>query len=61
MMLRHLTGNGELFFQLLLLVEAGVVAVEREQFIMPADFDDPSPVQAQQSDLRCAPSKRGAR
>ena len=38
-------GDGELLFQLLLLVEAGVVAVEREQFIVPAHFHNSAVVE----------------
>jgi hypothetical protein len=34
----HSTGDGEFFFQLLLAVEAGVVAVEGEQLIVPAQL-----------------------
>ena len=35
-----LTGDGEFLFQLLFLVEAGIVAVEGEQFVMPSNLND---------------------
>jgi hypothetical protein len=35
-----LSGDGQLFFQLLFLVETGVVSVQRKELFVPADFDD---------------------
>ena len=32
--------DGQFLFQLLFPVEAGIVAIEREQLVMPAQFDD---------------------
>ena len=43
--LLHSTGDGEFFFQLLLAVEAGVVAVEGEQLIVPAQLHNSSVVE----------------
>lgn len=37
---RLLAGNRQFFFQLLLLIEAGVVAVESKQLLVPADLND---------------------
>ena len=42
--LLHSTGDGEFFFQLLLAVEAGVVAVEGEQLIVVAQLHNSSVV-----------------
>jgi len=49
----YLTGDGKLFFELLLLVEAGVVAVEREQLIVAAELDDST--LTEHRDLVCVP------
>jgi len=38
--LLHSSGDGQLLFQLLLPVEAGVVAIQGEQFVVPAQLDD---------------------
>jgi hypothetical protein len=35
-----LAGDGELFFELLLLEQAGVIAIESQQFFMPAKLHD---------------------
>ena len=40
-----LSRHRQLFFELLLLVEARVIAVQRQQFVVPAQLDDPPLVQ----------------
>ena len=42
---RRSTCDREFFFQLLLLVEAGVVAVQRQQFFVAAHFDNPAVIE----------------
>jgi flagellar secretion chaperone FliS len=39
------SGDRQFFFELLLLVEAGVVAVARQQFVVPAQLHDPAVVE----------------
>ena len=41
----QLVRYGELFLELLLLVEAGVVAVARQQFLMPAELHDSTAIE----------------
>ena len=39
------SGDGEFFFQLLFLVETGVIAVERKQLVMPSNLHDSSAIE----------------
>src|SRR5579875_2838687 len=42
---KELSGDGQLFFELLLLVKAGVVAFAGEQLVVAADLDDAAAVE----------------